>query len=849
MASLPIFQFDGGQTDEPLGAAPNQWKHADNLVISQDLKLENAPGGELTDILDPRTNTAASVNRIDAAISFEDTVFKAVGDSLQYFDGAAQVNLVGPGSAEAFASAYNYQNVVTFSYWNDHMLASLDNPTGTYRRPMMFFKDTTFKLRTIGLPIGPSATTTASSGTAHTYGYAFVYKYSYTVNGVTFLQRSRPFLRSVQSNAITGGNPVSVAALADITNATGQLYDVTNISKEIYRTANNGTVYYLVATVAHGTSTYSDVMTDATLVTQQTAYWTGGVKFNDRPPNAQIVHATTNYAYYAKGNEVSVTGTDGELYLNRLWQSKVGEIGSVPAGFYVDLEDEIVAVSSVRSIPVVFCKRGSVYRIDGVFDSFGRGGMTATKISETAGGIGQLSVVQGLDGLYFGGLDGWYFTDSYNVTPLSDELRDTYQALVNTDLKRRRMVGAYDKKRKRVYWTCRDAIDGDALENNSIACMDARFNKFSFWNSGTQTAFSIDKGVKTITTGSPVIPMADTSEVLPGQYLFCDGFALNAIVLSVIDNTSVTVSKDASLSGSFNVEFVDWSQAGPQLWRQCMPSAVLMHEDDLHVCDTRGYVIRRDESIAELPKIDPNTAVADWEKIPNYYNYVSSAIDMGLPDLRKYGTQVAIHARSKLNTSGNLTLQPMSENDANNVPDLMKPIQVSFTIPWGDPGVSYGDPVLWTSISRLVIQKRRFPANALRFSYKQLHMTPMWANIQNSDSVGAADVTGSLVDPIFKVVTLSTLSDGWDDDVVDKVFTTSYDLYTEEYPVVSRESDTVIVVLDVNDTLPVAGAPFDWLTRGVVNTDTVSIVGFVYNYEVMDNTVKSYQGGTNANAT
>jgi hypothetical protein len=176
---------------------------------------------------------------------------------------------------------------------------------------------------------------------------------------------------------------------------------------------------------------------------------------NDPVPLAKLVHVTGDICYYAHIKD----GT--EILSNRVLQAIPGDPDSVPEDFFVDVQDEIVGLSSTRGLPVVLCKN-SVYRIDGQIDELGRGGMAATKISDTATCVSSQSVVQTIEGVFWAGEDSYYYSDGYKVIKLCRDWADSYQVNVTTTAQKRRVQGKYDKRTRRIWWIVQTDAGGSS---------------------------------------------------------------------------------------------------------------------------------------------------------------------------------------------------------------------------------------------------------------------------------------------------------------------------------------------------------------------------------------------------
>jgi hypothetical protein len=327
----------------------------------------------------------------------------------------------------------------------------------------------------------PSATGT---GTGANFIYSFHYYYTYQVGDVIFVDEGPTEQLDVNLNAPNSNN-ITISNIPTLSNKStssiGQNYDTANIKIKIYRTEDGGTIFYELATLDNGTTSYVDSTSDTTLAAGATLYTTGGVVDNDQPPPAKYVHVVNSFAYWCHIKEGSQTLT------NRIRQSIQDDPDSAPADFFIDLDDEITGFSSMQSRPIAFTTK-TAYRIEGNFDELGRGGMIAEKVTNASGCISAQSIVQTKYGLFYAGTDGFYVCDGYTVQKLSDQWNDTYKRITNTVQKQKRIVGAYEENHDRVVWTCQ--MDDSSPDNDSFVVLDLRFGLkpdscFTTWSNGT----------------------------------------------------------------------------------------------------------------------------------------------------------------------------------------------------------------------------------------------------------------------------------------------------------------------------------------------------------------------------
>ena len=297
---------------------------------------------------------------------------------------------------------------------------------------------------------------TEVDGAIQTFIYAFHYHHSYVSDGITFEDfgpTTSAFVDGVMPPTQTA---VSISGLTHISN-TGLLnYDATNTKIWIYRTINGGTTLYKIAEVTPGTTSYSDTQNDESLVNNAVIYTTGGVLDNDPPPSdASQIHIAGAVAYYASGRT--------------LRQSIPLDYDSCPIDLFVEFSSEIVAVSSARNNVIVLTKDG-VYRVDGIFDELGRGGMVAQRLDTSVVCVSKMSVVQANDLIFFATEEGFVSCNGFQVNQITTELNESYSLLTATDAQKDRIFGVFHKTEQRIYWTAQD--NSSLTDPNCIWVLD-----------------------------------------------------------------------------------------------------------------------------------------------------------------------------------------------------------------------------------------------------------------------------------------------------------------------------------------------------------------------------------------
>lgn len=742
---VEIEDFSGGITDYYLQAPPNKVKQCDNLLINQyqdQGKVFTRPGSEVYDILWPQISTAS---RINTTFYYDKSLFVQSASKLFYYkynanpviDRWVQI----PGYAkpdlsvnDAFPGATG-NDQFTYAHWNYHTLI------GKYHGNMMKVvkkEGGSMLLMQAGLPkFTSTGITIVKTGTTNTYLYKLAYKRNYTTgpgDSTTFIDVGKPCLPiEVKSNAIGPGNTVTLNNIPTLVNTSETNWEP-SIKVQIYRTVNNGTVYFLVGEIANGVTSFVDDATDAEIETSEVLYTTGGVVDNDPPPPCRSIHIRNDIAYY--GNVIESDGTNRF----RLRQSVPGDIDSVPETFYVDVDDEIVQVSSTKNNVIILCTQNA-YRVDGFFDELGRGGMTVERISDTAGCISNQCAVQALDGVIWLGKDAVYYTDGFRVIKLNQDYNKTYKTFTLNDSHNLKFQGKYDKVKNRIWWT----IQGpDSSDLNKCYVLDL--------NWGVR-----DNATFTTISGDSFVPCA--------------------------------------------IEFIN---------------------GDMIRCTQYGHILVHKDSLFVDPKVDPLVFASSWINETIIYTLETCSYNFGTSATRKYVTQANVTCES----TTNLALQIVSNNDDNRVVANLLPIRYRGNIVWGEPDVYWGDHTLEWNRQGLIHEKRLMPAKSLRCNFKSLKFTNAKVAIVSSDVIGTASI-----DKVFKTVTLTNLSSyDWPSKAVGYYISFESDNYVNEYLIVQRTND-VLVYQDALNTSQSAPNQ-NWVIRGKPQGETLNLLNFSIVYDI-----------------
>ena len=792
---VELEDFSGGITDYYLSAPPNKLKQCDNLLINQyqgQGKVFTRPGSELYDILAPRP----VANRITTCFNYKDTLYVQSATKLYYYKASTHTweEIAGRSGHDAFPlSTPSHQ--FTYANWNYHTFIANSSLPGY---PMKVTKSgNTLTLRQAGLPKYDSTAVTLNYAPgSNNYLYKIAYRRSYTAGETgsnQFLDISTPSPAILASNCISIGpaNSVTLNNLRKLVYqafncVAGQVYEIRNpidtdftligapnnnigtvftatgpgsgsgevykllnnnetnwddenIEIDVYRTKNNGTVYYLVATLTSSAVGYIDTKTDANLEAGEQLYTNSGVPGNDPPPKCKSIHVRNDIAYY--GN------IEGQSY--RFLQSIPGDIDSVPESFYVDIDDDIVAVSSTKNNVIILSKQ-KVYRADGFYDELGRNGILVERISDTGGCIGTNTAVQALDGVFWLGKDAVYFTDGFKVIKLNQDYDETYKTFTSDDTKNLKYQGKYDSKKNRIWWTIQDE---DASDLNKCYVLDLNW--------------------------------------------------------AIRENSTFT-----TISGD---NFV--------------PSAIEFINGDMIRCSDIGYVLIHKDTLYVDPVINSSIPVTDWINETIVYTLETAAYNFGTSAVRKYVTQANVTCES----TTNLSLQIVSNNDDNRIIANLLPIRYRGNIFWREPDVYWGDATLDWNKQGLIHEKRLMPAKSLRCNYKSLKFTNAHVAILSSDVIGTVTVNSTL-----KTATLTDIVKyDWPSKAIGYYISFETDNYTKEYKI-SNRTDDVLVYTDTLDT-SVSGSNLKWVIRGKPQGEILNLLNLSIVYDIAGQSQGAYK--------
>lgn len=521
-----IKDFSGGKTDFYVNGPPNQGQEFDNLIILNNQSMLMRSGSEVDDVDDD--TIPAGVAKITELINFNNSAHLLVvsAKKIYYRNPSTYATLAGPTGNDALNNG-TVNSFLSTAQWRGHLFITSED----YPNPIKIWKDgSTIRLAQAGLPaLASSPIVTVGVVGAMNFIYAFIHKYEYTVGTETFLDRGPTILVAVPNSGDPSVNNNAISAIPVLANGGTGNYDTANIKIEIYRTVDGGDTFYRLGEVTNGTTVFTDNFADNTIINNELLYITGGVLENDPPPLAKYVHIVNNLGYWGNIQDGS------ENLSSEIRQSIPGDPDSVPIDNSVNIEEPLVGLSSIQSIPIAMGER-YIYRLEGAYDELGRGFIDPIRINDTAGCVSNRSIVQAENMLFWAGRDNFYMTDGYKVIKIGEHLSETYRSILEEIDDPKRIVGTFDEKERRVIWAV--TRNSASLDNDACFVLDLQ------WGISKESTF---------TTYSGGVNFRPTSLV------FFNGFMHRADTRGYVFRHKDTLHTDPEIDTTLSAE--DWSRA------------------------------------------------------------------------------------------------------------------------------------------------------------------------------------------------------------------------------------------------------------------------------------------------
>ncbi len=615
---------------------------------------------------------------------------------------------------------------------------------------------------------------------AVSYGYAFTYSDTYTVEGgVTYRVESAPVFSepvfSEETMAIGFTMPMFDETTVFITNQlitpVAMILEAPPLVNDsetnytvpallnTYRTAGNGETFSLVKLIdatpleqpavpwptINLLGQYdlvadrfsidgNEALDDAIAGEANLLYTTGGFSASSQPPKSKYTWIANDYVYYGGVY-------DGDTFVpNRVLQSNQLAPDWVPSQNYVEFSSPVVGGGSARNVNVCMTETG-VFRLEGAFGTDGSGAIVKQQISNQIGGISGSSIVVTEVGLFFAATNGFYYTDGYQCIRISQERVNAFKNATVLPSQRRAIKGVYDRENRRVFWSIRST--STELDNDKIFSYDLNFG----------------------------ITPSGTFTTLIGA------------------------------TGSWN------------------PSALGFLGNTLYIGDTDGYLYYLDENTKTDPLKDLLVDSDDWTTTYIPWEYRSTMMDFGGTAMRKFFSRIH-HVGKNL---GDVAIQYYITAD-NLVTQNLAPMRFIDNAGLG-----------------AVDQWRRVGGKKLRADLYQVGCRNGRFTVYNSDTLGG---TPTFTSHALTQTTLTMLNTVIPTDSVGMSICFETDYYETEFEIVNVIPSGPDTILVVEDPLNEANSllALGWEIRGFMKEQAFALDALTIWFEEQGNLGSQYRG-------
>ena len=266
------------------------------------------------------------------------------------------------------------------------------------------------------------------------------------------------------------------------------------------------------------------------------------------------------------------------------------------------------------------------------------------------------------------------------------------------------------------------------------------------------------------------------------------------------------------------------------------PTTLMFYQNALYYGDKDGYIFFQDpNSNLDLRK-DLAVAATSWEKRTILWDYKSCHDPYGTSNFRKYFT----HLNIEFEQTTNLSVQINSDADKGRVINSLPIIRSRKLLDWGDSKIDWTSSVYTAKDGGVIDEFRRFRADgSLRSNYRSIELKNAYCVVVASTIMGNIDVTAQAAN-LWNLTLLGAPTYKW------PLYSVGYFVRIAgvDYPVTVRVSDSVVRVSDAGLAALSVQSNIAWEMWGYPKNETMKLIGFDVNYEIMGQTQKDYQGTT-----
>lgn len=266
------------------------------------------------------------------------------------------------------------------------------------------------------------------------------------------------------------------------------------------------------------------------------------------------------------------------------------------------------------------------------------------------------------------------------------------------------------------------------------------------------------------------------------------------------------------------------------------PTTLMFYQNALYYGDKDGYIFFQDpDSNLDLRK-DLAVAATSWEKRTILWDYKSCHDPYGTSNFRKYFT----HLNIEFEQTTNLSVQINSDADKGRVINSLPIIRSRKLLDWGDSKIDWTSSVYTAKDGGVIDEFRRFRADgSLRSNYRSIELKNAYCVVVASTIMGNIDVTAQAAN-LWNLTLLGAPTYKW------PLYSVGYFVRIAgvDYPVTVRVSDSVVRVSDAGLAALSVQSNIAWEMWGYPKNESMKLIGFDVNFEIMGQTQKDYQGTT-----
>lgn len=882
-APLEINEFDGGITDNYLDCRANQYQKADNLLVKNNKKFETRYGTTIYD--STMYQTPAGNSRVGAMVLFGDELFYQSGRGL-YYQTSSWQTITGAGSNPFFPSNAT-TDFASFAIWNNHLIAS----SSSLSWPQKFYLDnnSVYKVRNAGLP---SITLTAL------YELANQIKSKFNAHIASAIHTTAVD----STNQVTSPDaydPVSLWTLAMelITDYTAHNADANLASAWAYHAAQqSGTKLLTSSTRPNSLSELKTLLDDIKAKynshdADATAHSSGSTQQVSKvsaPTLSSAGGSGSTYIYTFVPYYSYYVGTVFYEDYGPTVQATVSNVGTPNTNTITITNIPTIANGTTQNWDTSNIK-WKIYRTkDAGTTSYYlkevTNGTTSTTDTTADASLNTLLQIYTSGGVLdndppppckfvtVAGDVTWYgycFEDGQTkksrIRPSVKFDPDSCPASNGFDIEGELIglssAGIYPiafEKTGRIYRIegQKDELGTGIIERREIAknVILASNNSIVQTIDGIYfaalTGFYFTDGSKVIkisdnfnTTYKEIVETSTQYNRIHGKY---DG--LNNRIYWCVQQDSASSDNDkiyvldlawglrASADGIVDSAEATFTTHTPSThsWSPCC--LALDTDGTLVVADRRGYIFKFDANKFSDPRINTATNPSTWYEAAITWDYRGPAFNAGTNNLKKQSAWLTV----VLENQSNISLEISSQVDNSGLFFAMDEIRKRGNVVWGDvdaPSWQSTDPFTWQYFP-LIIEKRRFGSQPMRYMYRQIRMTNSDTVIIRSDDYGTGTVATGVM----------TISAGVDlpSDLADYTIAFEDDSYATQYSITAWTSTTV--TFTDNQTLAPQGAGQKWVIKGTRKNERLNLIAYSLNYELLSDSHRPFRGDTSGNA-